>query len=89
MGLDERISRLEQRMGLAAGDDDLVILVYDTEGMDGPIRPGQEPAMTIRYTATGEKITTYGPDWTGYGPATKLYSGFDPDAVGRAAPAGA
>lgn len=77
--LDNRISRLEQRLGQAA--DDLVIVVF-CENLDGTPHPNDEiPAMMIRYTASGEKITTYGPDWAGYGPGTKLYSGFDPDAV--------
>lgn len=80
MGLDERISRLEQRLGLVE-EDDLEIFVFDTEGIDGPILPGQAPVMTIRYTASGEHITTYGEDWTGYGPGTKVYRGIDPRRI--------
>jgi hypothetical protein len=77
MGLDERISRLEQRLGLGA-EDDLVICVFETEGIDGPILPGQAPVMTVRLTASGERITTYGEDWAGYGPGTKVYRDIDP-----------
>jgi hypothetical protein len=86
MGLEERVSRLEQRLG-QPDEDDLVIYVFHTEGADGPILPGQEPDMIIRHTADGRHITTYGPGWQGgppqYGPhtSTKVYQGFDPNEV--------
>jgi hypothetical protein len=64
---------------------DLMICVFHTDGIDGPILPGQEPAMIIRYKANGERITTYRDDWAErapqYGPHTKVYAGFDPEQV--------
>lgn len=84
MGLDARISRLEQRLGLAP-DADLVIFVYYDTPDGGPGGPDDTPAYTIRWTARGERITTYydpdAGDGPGCGPGTKVYHGVDPERV--------
>lgn len=84
MSIDDRISRLEQRLGLVE-EDDQVVFVFYTGGIDGPILPGQETATatTVRWTASGEHITAYGPEWAGtrIGPGTKLYRDIDPRRI--------